>query len=194
MIRKRFIQIIPIVAILMLLSACGEKYEGDFSYTINDFSFTDQDGNKLSNSDLEGKFWVADFVFTNCETVCPPMTANMARLQQQLDDADMNDVQLVSFSVDPKQDTPELLKTYAKERGALNFDNWHLLTGYDFDTIKKLSIKSFKAALDKIPDSDQYTHSSRFYLVSPEGNAIKSYDGRKPDEMKKIVQDIQDFQ
>ncbi|MEW9677488.1 SCO family protein [Lentibacillus sp. L22] len=187
---KGLTRILPLIFILVLLSACGEKYEGDFSYKVNDFSFTDQDNNKLSKSDLDGKFWVADFVFTNCETVCPPMTANMARLQQQLDDADLNDVQLVSFSVDPDNDKPETLKKYAKERGAINFDNWHLLTGYDFETIKKISIKSFKSPVDQIPDSDQYAHTTRFFLVSPEGNAIKSYDGRKPGDMKKIVEDI----
>lgn len=97
--------------------ACGDKYEGDFSYKIKDFSFTDQDGETFNKEDLDGKFWVADLVFTNCTDVCPPMIANMASLQQKLVDEDMNDVHLVSFTVDPDRDKPEDLKEYSKERG-----------------------------------------------------------------------------
>src|SRR5699024_9057959 len=153
----------------------------------------DQDGDKLSKEELDGKFWIADFIFTNCTSVCPPMTANMATLQQQLDDEGLNDVHLVSFSVDPERDKPEDLKKYAKERGAINFDNWHLLTGYDFKTIKKLSIKSFKSPVEKIPDTDQFTHANQFFLVSPEGNAIKRYNGTKLSDVKEIVSDIKDM-
>lgn len=191
---KQFKLILPIAIVALILSACGDKYEGDFSYKIKDFSFTDQNGDEMSNSDFDGNFWVADFVFTNCDTVCPPMTSNMARLQGQLSDAGLDDVQLASFSVDPDRDTPEALANYAKERGATTLDNWHLFTGYDFDTIKRFSIKSFKSALEKTPDSDQLMHSTSFFLVSPEGNAIKKYDGRKPGDMDKIVQDIKDLQ
>ncbi|WP_106497785.1 SCO family protein [Lentibacillus sp. Marseille-P4043] len=186
--------IVPFALFLIILSACGEEYEGDFSYKVKDFTFTDQTGEKISKDDFTGSFWVADFVFTNCETVCPPMTSNMVRLQNQLSDAGLNDVQLASFSVDPKRDTPEALTEFAKSRGATNLDNWHLFTGYDFDTIKEFSIKSFKSALEKVPDSDQFMHATSFFLVSPEGNAIKRYDGRKPGDMKKIVQDIKDMQ
>lgn len=191
---KNVLKIMPFVLIVFILAACGDKYEGDFSYTVKDFSFTDQDGNEFSKEDLDGQFWVADLVFTNCTDVCPPMTANMANLQQQLDNEDMNDVQLVSFTVDPNRDTPEVLKEYAEERGAINFDNWHLLSEYDFDTIKKLSIKSFKSPLQQIPDTDQFTHTNQFFLVSPEGNAIKSYDGIDLGEVKEIVSDIKDMQ
>ncbi|MBT2216207.1 SCO family protein [Virgibacillus dakarensis] len=191
---KGFKLLFPVALLVLFLSACGDKYEGDFSYEIKDFTFTNQDGNEISKSDLEGKFWVADLVFTNCETVCPPMTSNMAKLQKQLSDAGLDDVQLVSFSVDPKRDTPDALKEYAMSRGAANLDNWHLFTGYDFDTIKEFSIKSFKSPLEKDPDSDQVLHATSFFLVSPEGNAIKRYDGRKPGDMEKIVQDIKDMQ
>lgn len=187
---KSVLKIIPVVFILLILAACGDKYEGDFSYTVKDFSFTDQDGDEFSKEDLDGKFWVADLVFTNCTDVCPPMTANMASLQQQLEDEDMNDVELVSFTVDPDRDTPEILKEYAKERGAINFDNWHLLSGYDFNTIKELSVKSFKSPVQPIADTDQFTHSNQFFLVSPEGEAIKKYDGVDLAEVKEIIDDI----
>ncbi|MFB4169504.1 SCO family protein [Virgibacillus sp. JSM 102003] len=184
--------ILPLLLVI-ILSACGEKYEGDYSYAVKNFTFTNQDGEQVSKSDMEGKFWVVDFIFTNCTTVCPPMTSNMADLQKQLKEAGLEEeVQLVSFSVDPKNDTPETLKSYAKARGG-TFDNWHLLTGYDFETIKEFSIKSFKSAVEKVADSNQVMHSTRFFIVTPEGNAIKGYDGREQANMEKIVQDIEDM-
>ncbi|SEQ63481.1 protein SCO1/2 [Virgibacillus subterraneus] len=189
---SKFKIILPLL-VVVILSACGDKYEGDYSYKVGDFTFTNQDGEQVSKSDLEGKFWVVDFIFTNCTTVCPPMTSNMADLQKQLKEAGLEEeVQLVSFSVNPKKDTPKILKDYAKARGG-TFDNWHLLTGYEFETIKELSIKSFKAAVEKIADSNQVMHSTRFFIVTPEGNAIKGYDGRDQANMEKIVQDIEDM-
>ncbi|GAB4072253.1 cytochrome c oxidase assembly accessory protein ScuA [Barrientosiimonas marina] len=189
----KFKIIFPLLLFIGLLSACGEQYDGDFSYKVRDFTFTNQDGKEVDKSDLEGKFWIADFIFTNCTSVCPPMTANMASLQDQLKDAGLqDDVQLVSFSVDPEHDTPEALKEYAQQRGGTT-DNWDLLTGYDFDTIKKFSVKSFKSILEKLPDSNQFMHGTSFYIVTPEGEAIKSYNGKKASNMEKIVADIKDM-
>ncbi len=180
------------LTVLLFLVACGNEYEGDYSEEVNDFSFTNQDGKTISKSDLDGEFWVADFVFTNCETVCPPMTSNMAKLQAQLKEEGLDDVRLVSFSVDPENDTPQKLKKFGKSRGA-TFDNWDFLTGYDFDKIKAFSIKSFKAPLENSPDSDQVMHSNQFFLVSPEGNFIYKYSGIQPAEVEKIVETIKGF-
>ncbi|MGP4040461.1 SCO family protein [Gracilibacillus sp. D59] len=183
--------------IVFLLAGCSgnilsgdssNEYEGDFSYEVKDFTFTNQDGEKLSKSDLDGKFWIADMIFTNCETVCPPMTANMARLQSLLEEENI-DAELVSFSVDPTNDTPEILKKYIKERGG-TFDNWHALTGYTDEEIKEFVNKSFKELVENPENSDQVIHGTSFYLVSPDGNAIKRYNGQKADNMQKIVEDI----
>ncbi|HLR80155.1 MAG TPA: SCO family protein [Bacillota bacterium] len=182
--------VFPLLLFVLFVSACGDQYNGDFSYEVQDFTFTNQDGEKVSKSDLEGEFWVADFIFTNCTTVCPPMTSNMANLQDQLKEAGLEDVRLVSFSVDPERDKPETLKAYAAKRGG-TFENWDLLTGYDFETIKEFSVKSFKSAVEQLPDSDQIMHGTSFFIVTPEGNAIKNYDGRKAANMEKIVEDIQ---
>ncbi|MFC4556939.1 SCO family protein [Virgibacillus kekensis] len=179
---------------VVILGGCGDKYEGDFSYEVQDFTFTNQAGEKISKEDLKGEFWVADFIFTNCTTVCPPMTANMAKLQDQLKEAGLEEeVKLVSFSVDPKNDDHETLKSYVKARGG-SLENWHLFTGYEFDTIKEFSIKSFKSAVEKVADSDQVMHATSFFLVTPEGYAIKRYDGRVQANMEKIVDDIKAMQ
>ncbi|MFC4387250.1 SCO family protein [Gracilibacillus marinus] len=173
---------------ILLLSACGNKYEGQFSFEVNDFTYTNQDGESVSKSDLDGKFWVANMIFTECPDICPPMTANMARLQKMLSEEGL-DVGLISFSVDPTNDTPEVLKDYANNYG-INFDNWSFLTGYTDAEIKTFLNESFKAYVDKPEGSDTVIHQSTFYLVSPEGNAINGYNGSKAEEMNKIVEDI----
>lgn len=188
-----YIRLSLLLCLLLFLAACGDQYNGDFKYEVQDFTFTNQDGEEVSKSDLDGKFWVVDFIFTNCSTVCPPMTSNMADLQDQLKEAGLQDeVNLVSFSVDPERDNPETLKAYAEARGG-TFENWDLLTGYEFDTIKEFSIQSFKSAVEQLPDSDQIMHGTSFFIVTPEGNAIKNYDGRKAANMEKIVEDIKDM-
>ena len=184
---------LPLLFLILILTACGDKYEGELSWEVNDFSFSDQDGEKITQNSLEGKFWVADFIFTNCVTVCPPMTANMARLQDKLKEAGLDKVELVSFSIDPERDTKEALKEFGKAHGA-SFENWHFLTGYDFKTIKELSIKSFKSPVEAVEEGEQYMHGTSFFLVSPEGNVIERYKGTKIEAMDKIIDDIKGFQ
>lgn len=107
---KRMLLLLSIV----LLAACGKTIPDAKNWPVDDFTFTDQNGQSFGLSDLKGKVWVADFIFTNCETVCPPMTANMAKLQDMVKEEGL-DVEFVSFSVDPEVDTPEKLKEYAKK-------------------------------------------------------------------------------
>jgi protein SCO1/2 len=113
----------------------------------------------------------------------------MSLLQDKLKEENI-DIQLVSFSVDPDFDQPEVLKEYAAMYDA-DLNNWSFLTGYDFQTIKELSIKSFRS-LVQAPErnSDQVTHGTGFMLVTPEGKIIKSYDGLSPSEMDVIVEDL----
>lgn len=159
------------------------------SESVAEFAFTNQDEATVTRDDLAGQWWLADFIFTNCETVCIPMTDNMTALQTDLAKEDIP-IQFVSFSVDPDYDQPDVLKEYA-EGYDINFDNWHFLTGYDFQTIRKLSIKSFRAPLkEPAYGSDQVTHDIRFFLVSPEGKVVKGYDGINRDTMEEVKDDI----
>ncbi|MFC4404735.1 SCO family protein [Gracilibacillus xinjiangensis] len=195
------------ILILFLLTACGtgaegnnasdssnsnesshSKYKGDFEFKVQNFTYTNQNGEEFSKEKLDGKFWVANMVFTNCTTVCPAMTSNMARLQQQLNEADI-DAELVSFSVDPVNDTPEMLKQYAEDRGA-TFENWNLLTGYSDEDIKQFASESFKAFVENPDNSDQVVHQTSFYLVTPDGYAVNKYNGSKAANMEQIVEDI----
>src|SRR5699024_7763367 len=144
------------------------------------FGFATQDNETHNLDDLKGEWWVSDFIFTNCTTVCLPMTTHMTKLHEKIEEYNL-DAHLVSYSVDQERDTTEVLKEYAKDYDA-DLDNWTFLTGYDFQTIKELSIKSFQSLLEEAPeDSDQVTHGTRFYLVNPEGKVIKFYNGTDAD-------------
>lgn len=192
-IRKLFFAAIFLGILLTGCSLFGDpKYEGDFSYKVEDFSYTNQDGETVSLDDLKGSFWVADMVFTSCNTVCPPMTANMARLQKLLKEEGLDEVRLVSFSVDPEVDTPEMLKEFGDKFGA-DYSNWDFLTGYTMEEAEKFALKSFKSLVDKPEGQDQVNHTVRFFIVTPDGNAIKSYDGRQAEQMQQIVDDLKGY-
>lgn len=179
-----------ILGISLFLVGCGEPIETNMSEDVLDFEFTTQDNETLRLEDLEGQYWITDMIFTNCTTVCLPMTANMKTLQERLDEEGFDDIELVSFTVDPDYDTPEVLTDYGKSYD-VDFSNWTFLTGYDFDTIKEISIKSFKSPLmEPLEGDDQVTHGTRFYLVNPEGKVVKFYDGVDSTEMEAIVEDV----
>ncbi|GAB3068357.1 SCO family protein [Virgibacillus ainsalahensis] len=171
------------------LVGCSEDIETNMSEEVADFEFTTQDNETLSLNDLEGEWWVADFIFTNCTTVCLPMTSNMTELQSRMKEENIN-AQLVSFSVDPSYDTPEVLKEYANSYQA-DLSNWSFLTGYDFETIKELSITSFRQlVVEAQSGSDQVTHGTSFFLVNPEGKVIKQYDGVDSDSIDIMIEDL----
>lgn len=178
------------LALSLFLVGCGEAIETNMSEDVLDFDFTTQDNETLALDDLKGNYWIADMIFTNCETICLPMTANMKTLQDKMTDEGIDDVELVSFSVEPDYDTPDVLKAYGEGYDA-DFNNWTFLTGYDFETIKEISVKSFKSFLAEPPEGeDQVTHTTRFFLVNPEGEVIKYYDGVQSASMDTIMSDL----
>jgi protein SCO1/2 len=199
MLRKDVIYLRKIIGITILMSiifltACGkDKVELMMESDVAPFSATTQDGDSFTNKDLQGEWWIADFIFTNCTTVCPPMTSNMAKVQSQLAEEDI-EAELVSFSVDPDNDTPEVLKAYGQDHGA-DFNNWTFLTGYKFEEIQKLSIESFKSDVQPpLEGDDQVGHGTRFFLVNPDGVAVNSYIGTDKEQMEQLVEDLKILQ
>ncbi|MFP7491274.1 SCO family protein [Bacillus paralicheniformis] len=173
----------------VFLSSCGtSKIENSLNYDVQSFSFQNQDGKTVSLKSLKGQVWVADFIFTNCKTICPPMTSHMAELQKQMEEENLQ-ARIVSFSVDPENDTPEKLKKFAANY-PLNFQNWDFLTGYSQEEIEKFALKSFKAIVKKPEDEDQVIHQSSFYLVDQNGKVVKDYDGAKNTPYDEIIADI----
>lgn len=191
----RYIKAIIFILFIFLIG-CSESYkeiEPNASETVADFTATTQSNETLNLEDLSGKWWIADFIFTNCTSVCLPMTHHMIILQEKLTEENLP-IELVSFSVDPDYDSPEVLKEYA-ESYDVDLDSWTFLTGYDFQTIRELSIKSFRSLL-QAPErnSDQVMHGTEFMLVTPEGKLIKKYDGLSAEEMDNIIEDLKVLQ
>ncbi len=192
---KSYIKALVPLLFVILAAACSseQKIPNATDYEVESFTYTNQDGKDVSLEDLKGKVWVADFVFTNCNTVCLPMTANMKKLQERIEEEGLEDVKLISFSVDPEVDKPEVLKEYGQQFNA-DFTNWHFLTGYSQDEIEDFSLESFKATVQKPDGNDQVIHSVSFSLVDQEGRVVQSYSGLDDIPMDDIIQHIKMLQ
>ncbi|HDX9579142.1 TPA: SCO family protein [Bacillus pseudomycoides] len=175
---------------LLVLAGCGSgsKLRKPLNWDLQSFEYINQNGEKFGTKDLKGKVWVADLVFTNCQTVCPPMTANLAKLQKLAKEEKL-DVQFVSFSVDPEVDTPEKLKTFV-QKFTDDTKNWNLLTGYSQDDIEKFTKDNFKTLVDKPENQDQVYHGTKFYLVDQNGKVMKEYSGMNNTPYDDILRDI----
>ncbi|MEZ7173098.1 SCO family protein [Sporosarcina sp. OR05] len=179
------------MSIILLLSACSfGGFKADHKYKIEPFEFTNQHNEKVSLESLKGTVWLAQFVFTNCETVCLPMMANMTDLQQQLQDEGVEDYKLVSFSIDPQTDTPEALQTYLDSFDPVDQSKWEMLTGYSQKAIENFAIGSFKTFVNKAPGEDQVVHGTAFSLVNKDGVAVKTYNGATEVPYEQIIKDM----
>ena len=195
--RKKSVLVIGTVMIMLLLTACGSSngIPDSTDYPVEDFSFTNQDNGKLSLDELKGKVWVANFIFTNCADVCLPMTSNMSKLQLALESEGIEGVELVSFSVDPTVDSPEVLKAFGDNYNA-NYENWNFLTGYSQQLIEKFAVESFHTMVSKPETGDQVIHGTSFYLVDDKGIVVKSYNGLNEfplDEILKHIKILQNY-
>src|SRR3954469_685685 len=161
-----------------------------------DFKLTNRDGRTVTLKDLKGAPWVADFIFTRCPASCPMMTARLARFDRDLP-RDLP-VRLVSFSVDPKNDTPTVLQAYAQSFKAP--DRWLFLTG-DGEQIYRLSKEGFKLAIDNAPPpgataatatptAEPILHSTRIVLVDRQGRVRGYYEAFDEESMKKLERNL----
>jgi protein SCO1/2 len=133
---------------------------------VPEFSFTDQYGNIITNKDYEGKVYLVEFFFTTCPTICPRMTKNLVQIQNNFQG--YKDFGVASFTINPDNDTSEVLKTYAENYGITN-PNWHLMTG-DIDEIYKLANEGFNlyTAADENA-AGGFEHSGNFALIDRNG-------------------------
>ena len=165
-------------------------------HKIADFAFTNQNGEVITQKDYENTIYVADFFFTTCPTICPKMTDNMVWLQNQL--KSNPEVKLLSFSVTPDIDTPDVLKKYAQEKG-VDDSRWNLVTG-DKKDIYYLARKSYLAVKTGKPEElYDMVHTENFILVDKNKRIRGFYDGTNLDQptndpktknMKQLLEDI----
>lgn len=128
---------------------------------VPNFSFTDQNGNTITNNDYLGKVYIVEFFFTTCPTICPRMNRNLVDIQNTFKNE--TDFGVASFSIMPETDTPEKLKEYAQNYGVTNPD-WHLMTG-DKQNIYNLANIGFNIFVDV----ENFEHSGDFALVDKNG-------------------------
>ena len=153
--------------------------------TVPAFQLTNQDNQPFGTEQLNGKIWIVDFIFSTCPGPCPMISSRMAELQKPLE---KTDVRLVSITVDPVKDTPEVLKGYAEKLEAQP-GRWDFLTGPKA-AIYDLSRSGFKLPVSE--DSDQPgvpAHSTRAVLVDRRGTIRGYYDVLAPDTPTKLVAD-----
>src|SRR5260370_5283850 len=139
--RRQFINLSYIGVFIFLLVGCGGRTSSlPVFYDVPEFELVAQDGKPFNSKVLRGKVWVADFIYTTCPGPCPRMTSQMREVQDAV--IKMRDVKLVSFTVDPARDTPEVLAAYAKTHGA-STEDWYFLTGAEA-TLQTLDRNTFK--------------------------------------------------
>jgi len=178
-----------------LLLACGSSQREASQYDslpllneVPSFSLIERSGRAVESSELAGRVWVADFIFTECAGPCPLLSQRMSRLQDAL--SELPEVRLVSFTVDPETDTPEVLTGYAK-RWHADAERWLFLTG-EKTKLYHLIKDGFKLAVSDggAPDSPEggiITHSTRFVLVDRQGRIRAYFLGDDTDLEKEIL-------
>lgn len=161
------------------------------------FKLTNQDGKTISDKDYLGKVYVVEFFFSTCPSICPIMNKNMLILQDEY--YGNPEFGIASITINPENDTPQVLKQHAKELGVKHY-NWHFLTG-DKQYIFNLAQKGFNLYAGENKNVEGgFEHSGLFALVDKDGtlrsrkdkygNPILYYDGLEDAGVTAIKEDI----
>ncbi len=165
----------------------GKEVADTIYHKVPEFSYLNQDSIMINSEDLKGKIWVADFFFSHCPTICPPMTSQMKRLS--IETKDLSDqVQFLSFSIDPKRDTPTRLREYIKMY-EITAPNWHFFTG-DEDETHLLAKEFFNGAERNDGADGGFGHTDYFAIVDTDGHVRGIYQGTNPDQVDLLQKDL----
>jgi protein SCO1/2 len=189
--QRRALLLLALVATLAALS-CKKQPDVEVLGQLGDFTLTRENGQSYGKKELEGQVWVAAFIFTRCPTVCPRITQRMREVQSAAQKKQIP-LTLVSFSVDPEYDTPEVLTRYAAAQN-VDLSNWRFLTG-DYALIQKTAEQGFKLALEGKADAaaEHYgiSHGSHLVLVDGQARIRGYYRSSDDQEMARLIADAQ---
>jgi protein SCO1/2 len=158
-------------------------------HQVPDFDLINQFGEPVSFKAFEGQIVIADFFFSTCPTICPAMTSNMAGLQLQLNEEHFSNVKLLSFTVNPEYDTPDVLYKYGEKHDA-DFDRWTFVTGPK-QQIYELGVNGFMLpAQEDALAPGGFLHSEMFVLLDPDRQIRGYYDGTKLLEVRRLMNDV----
>lgn len=174
----------------------GKLQKDTVPYQVPPYRFTNQYDTAVGSADMQGKIYVANFFFTSCPTICPAMNYHVKQVQDRF--MGYEDFRIMSFSVDPEHDQPEVLLDYAQEMGAKP-GLWHFLTG-EKDSIYATARDFFLNAMEDSTAAGGYLHSEHLVLVDwagrirsrrdEQGNLKAVYNGTSLDEVNKLKDDI----
>jgi protein SCO1/2 len=199
--------------VAVLLTSCDSKperkpralpYAGNFNVVVSEtdgvrsvdsvyptipaFQYLNQDSVMIRSKEMKGKVWVANFFFSNCPSICPPMISQMKRLNILTKDINKH-LQYMSFSIDPTRDTPARLREYIKENG-ITATNWQFFTGDEAKT-HRLGIDNFLVyAADEAAAPGGFAHSDGLVLVDKEGYVRGIYHGTVTADVDLLNKDI----
>ncbi len=156
---------------------------------VQPFSFVNQDGNIVTDKDVEGKVYVAEYFFTTCPGICPTMNTNMKRVYEKFKNE--KDFLILSHTSDPERDSVPVLKRYADSLG-VNTTKWVFLTGRkdSLYTTARISYTIDDPANNMKNIQDDFLHTQFWALVNKKGEVKKIYDGLKDSEINAMIKEI----
>jgi protein SCO1/2 len=198
--QQKRIQLSKIVFVFLVVLGCQQekklpflgpkevREQGDTLYhKIPDFKFLNQDSLWVSQKDMAGKIYVADFFFTTCPTICPKMKTQLLRIYDKFAEDDR--VRILSHTIDPEYDGVRVLKEYAKKLN-INSPRWNLVTGKKSD-IYRLGEKSYMVtAQEDANEEGGFVHSGAFILVDKNRHVRGIYDGTKEEDVNHLIEDM----
>jgi protein SCO1/2 len=165
----------------------GKQVEETIYPVIPEFSFQNQYGETVTEKSFEGKIYVADFFFTTCPTICPPMKRNLLKVYQAFEDNP--EVSILSHTIDPAHDSVSVLKKYADDL-EIKGNMWHFVTG-DRDKIYEIGEKSYMvSAKEDSAAAGGYIHSGHFILIDKNKHIRGMYDGTTDQGTAELLEDI----
>jgi len=198
--QQKLIQLSKITFVLLVVFGCQQEKklpflgpkeigkQGDTLYhKIPDFKFLNQDSLWVSEKNMAGKIYVADFFFTTCPTICPKMKTQLLRIYDKFAEDDR--VRILSHTIDPEYDGVRVLKEYAKKLN-ITSPRWNLLTGKKSD-IYRLGEKSYMVtAQEDANEVGGFVHSGAFILVDQNRHVRGIYDGTKEEDVNHLIEDM----
>jgi protein SCO1 len=166
----------------------GEMFVDTVYPKIPAFSYLNQDSVMIPSESMKGKVWIANFFFTSCPSICPPMISQMKRLNIMTEDIGQY-LQFMSFSIDPNHDKPHVLKSYIRDNG-IKAKNWQFFTGNEAET-HRLGVEHFMVHAEQSDVAPGgFAHSEGVVLVDREGYVRGIYLGTQTKEIDRLGADI----
>ena len=165
----------------------GKTLTDTLYHTVSNFSFIGHDSSLVTQELFKNKIYIADFFFTTCKSICPKMSNNLMRVQNEF--RDDNNILILSHTVDPEHDTPSVLDEYAKKHNVIR-GKWFFVTGDKKQLYDMARNSYFITAMDGDGGPDDFIHSEQMALIDKEGRIRGFYDGTDYNEITRLIEEV----